>query len=179
MWSAPAELGVSLVDRAYFPALLFRARQLLKQGGDRQRVIVRTRPGARGELRHRLESRGKHVRTVHAGIEALTVTLAPSEIEALALDSSVESISIDADVVSDAKKSTDSGSTSRPTTSTSTSTSTSTYTTLPDSLRQALALGDYVLGSNVGVAVLDSGLADNGDFTGRIVGFYDFTASNG
>src|SRR5213076_1356495 len=55
---------------------------------------------------------------------------------------------------------------------------TSTYATLPDGLRQALALGDYALGSTVGVAVLDSGLADNGDFTGRIAAFYDFTASN-
>src|SRR5439155_18538625 len=121
-----------------------------------------------------------HVRTEHPGIDALTVTVDASEINTLALDPSVESISIDADLTADAdSKNSKSTPTSSPSSTTSTSTtSTSTYATLPDGLRQALALGDYALGSTVGVAVLDSGLADNGDFTGRIAAFYDFTASN-
>ena len=30
-------------------------------------------------------------------------------------------------------------------------------------------------GTGVGVAIIDSGIAPSGDFTGRITGFYDFT----
>src|SRR5437899_892444 len=87
-----------------------------RHGNGPQRVIVRTKPDAGGQLRQHLQARGKHVRTEHPGIGALTVTLTSSEIDALALDPSVESVSIDADVSSeDSKKS---GSTS--TTSTST-----------------------------------------------------------
>src|SRR5207247_2144083 len=77
-----------------------------RHGSGPQRVIVRTKHGARGHLRQQLQARGKHVRTEHPGIDGLTVTLTPSEIDVLALDPSVESVSIDADVSSeDSKKS--------------------------------------------------------------------------
>src|SRR5437773_2782269 len=111
--------------------------------GDRARVIVRTKPGASSAMRGRLELRGKHVRTEHPGIDALTVTVDASEIRHLALDPAVESISLDANLSADGasnrnSKSTPTGSTSTPTSTSTSSTSISSYTTLPDGLRQAL-----------------------------------------
>src|SRR5437773_6207954 len=95
----------------------------IAHGDGRQRVIVRTRHGARVVLREHLALRGKHVRTEHPGIDALTVTVDASEINTLALDPSVESISIDADLTADADSK---NSKSTPTSSPSSTTSTST-----------------------------------------------------
>src|SRR5206468_2055035 len=49
--------------------------------------------------------------------------------------------------------------------------------TIVSSLLKTLGLGNFGMGSTIGVAVFDSGLMDDGNFTGRIVEFHDFTGA--
>src|SRR5260370_4622384 len=63
-------------------------------------------------------------------------------------------------------------------TSSTSSTSTSTSSTpRVSALLTTLDLGNYPIGSTIGVAILDSGLQDDGNFTGRISEFDDFTTA--
>src|SRR5436190_1740220 len=150
--SAALAVPAAAAPRAHTAHVDKAVSRALAKGDGRQRVIVRTQSGGGGLLRHRLELRGKHVRTEHEGIDAVTVTLTASDVQDLVRDPSVVSISLDAELTADDSKASRSN--------TTTTTSPSISTPLPDGLRLALALGDYALGSTVGVAVIDSGLAD-------------------
>jgi serine protease AprX len=130
-----------------------RALRAAAASGEAQRVIVRTKPGRKSAVGDRLGSVGGD------GLSgAITATLTPREIAALADDPDVESISGDHEVKALAAPAT---------------------TTQPSVLKGALAVGDWFSGSGITVAVIDSGIARSSDFTGRIVGFYDFTSDRG
>ena len=147
------------------PKLDVHLQQSLKRGGT-ERVIIRVKPGQRAGLAHKLRRHGHNVYGDHPGIESISVEVPASEVRALASDAAVESISTDADLDALEKKG-----------STSTSTSSSTTGTV-SALLTTLGLGNFALGSSIGVAVIDSGLTDDGNFTRRILEFHDFTSSN-
>jgi serine protease AprX len=140
---------------------------LLSTGsGGSRRVIITTRSGAVETIRKRLQSQGHQILGDHSAFRAVTTTLKPSEIAHYADDADVESISADADVGVFASKS---GDTSK------TGSTSADYSTVVSDLKTSLSLGNWFSGASVTVAVIDSGLAPTADFTGRIVGFYDFT----
>ncbi|HWF83760.1 MAG TPA: S8 family serine peptidase, partial [Vicinamibacterales bacterium] len=133
----------------------------LATGSGQQRVIVRVKPGSRGALVRSLRTQGHSVYAEHAGIDAFSVQVPAAALRALVDDSRVDSISVDGHINGLDK---------------ATSISTSTYTSA-STLLTTLALGDFGMGSTIGVAVLDSGLQDDGNFTGRIMEFHDFTSA--
>ena len=98
----------------------------------------------------------------------MTAIVSAADIADLANDSDVLSVSVDADVTASA-----SGKKSTPT-STTPSYSSADYNTV-STLKQALGLQDWFTGSSMTVAVIDSGIQNSSDFSGRIVGMYDFT----
>jgi serine protease AprX len=131
--------------------------KLLEQStsGSGQPVIIRVKPEAKERLKARLPRRGRGP-VEHNMIGALTAVLDGREIAALAGDPDVLSVSADADVTSSAAaSSSDSGTSSV--------------------LKKALGLQDWFTGSSMTVAVIDSGIQSSTDFSGRIVGMYDFT----
>lgn len=165
--SAPMSAGAA----THTAKLDTHVKQQAKRGSGTVRVIVRTKPGQRAAVANRLRQGGHNVYGDHAGIEALSVEVSANGLKGLANDPSVDSISSDADIDSlDSKK-------NSPPTSSSSSSTTSTYTTVTSTLLSTLDLGNFGLGSTIGVAVLDSGLKDDGNFTGRILEFDDFTTS--
>ncbi len=138
--------------------------------GDTQSVIVTMKAGTKESVGRRARAHGARIHKDHTLINALSMRVDGDGLAALASDPDVEHISINADVAPSA-----SGGNSK-TSSTSTTTSTSTsYSSIVSSLKQELALGNWLTGSSVTIAVIDSGLAPNADFTGRILGTYDFT----
>lgn len=131
-----------------------------QSSGESRMVIVRTRAGKKAAVAGKVARRTSHYEQ-HGLIDAVSARLTGAEIAALANDPDVESVSIDADVT------------------TSATTSYASSDVVSD-LKQSLSLGNWFTGSNVTVAVIDSGLAWSTDFDGRILGMYDFTnARNG
>jgi serine protease AprX len=125
------------------------------------RVIVTTSPGQRDAVAFRLMLRGRWPKDRYSVIDALVVNVSADDLAMLAADPRVISVSIDATV-----KSATTG-----TWSSFFSSAFSQATLLP-----TLGLPIQGLtGNGVGVAVIDSGLLQNGDFSG--VTFYDFTNS--
>jgi serine protease AprX len=137
---------------------LDRALANSQSSGEVQSVIVTTRSGAKAGVRKRLEGHGDKVLKEHGLLNALTVRVDGRGLEALVNDPDVEYISTDADVAAHGAPSNE---------------------PVVSNLKQMLALGNWFTGSTVTVAVVDSGIADTGDFSGRIVGTYDFTAGLG
>jgi subtilisin family serine protease len=167
--TASASSGSGKVDR------------LLQSGssGSPQPVIIRTKPGAGASVKNRLPNRGRSPKQ-HKLIPAFTAVLDGREIAALAHDPDVLSISADADVSSTAAKN-DVGMGPRKRKTDNTTTTTSTSTTTPDIttttvLKQALGIDDWFTGSTMTVALIDSGIQSSADFSGRLVGSFDFTA---
>ena len=128
-----------------------------------QRVIIRTKRGTGLHVRRTLEAHGDGVIANHQLVDAMTARVHAADIAALADDPNVESISVDA----------------RVTASQLSLGGTSLNDTLESlaELRSTLGLSGLLSGSNITVAVIDSGLAPGPDFEGRVLGFYDF--SNG
>ncbi len=126
-----------------------------------QRVIIRTVPGVRGDVREWLRGAGRTVHADHPAIGALAVYVDASDLQVLADDPRVVSVSVDAvvrasafDAFSFAYAGQDP----------------------PGWLRQTLGVnrGDST-GEGVGVAIVDSGIQPSTDFAGRLTSFYDFT----
>ena len=135
-------------------------------GADGHHSLPRRR--RKSDVKKRIERRKGRVVAEHKLIAAMTAVVSAADIADLANDADVLSVSVDADVMASAsdKKSTP--------TSTTSSYSSADYTTV-STLKQALGLQDWFTGSNMTVAVIDSGIQSSSDFSGRIVGMYDFT----
>lgn len=139
-------------------------------------VIIRVKPGHESAVTNKVARHSGDVQT-HSLIGALSGRLSRREIAELAADPDVEGISLDADVSAvatanragtyDGKKG------DGPGTQTGSSGSSSTSTVVAD-LKQTLGLGNSFTGSNVTVAVIDSGIASGLDFESRIVAQYLF-----
>ncbi|HYM22148.1 MAG TPA: S8 family peptidase, partial [Vicinamibacterales bacterium] len=148
----------------------------LRTGAPTQSVIITVKPGYRDTLRTALLKHGDRLKSEHPLIESLTVEVHSEDITELANQPWVESIASDA-VVS-AKGGPPQSQMQSWLTSVRSSVATPVATT---SLRPTLGLpgvpnSSSVTGATgVTVAIIDSGIAPNDDFEGRITGFYDFT----
>jgi serine protease AprX len=119
-------------------------------------VIVSTKAGQTDAVAARLVQHGRSVRHRYTIIDAVAANATADDLAALDADPTVVSVSIDA-IVAGADNS---------------QTAASSYTLLPTLGLPAAEL----TGKGVGVAVIDSGLQLNGDFSG--VSFYDFTSAS-
>jgi serine protease AprX len=138
-----------------------------------QAVIVTMKPGTKEAVGRRAQEHGARIQKDHSLINALSMRVDRNGLAALVSDPDVGYISTDADVTPSAA-----AGTTKTTSTTSTTTSTY-YTSIVSSLKQELALGNWLTGSSVTIAVIDSGLAPNPDFAGRILGTFDFTNNQG
>ena len=132
------------------------ARALRDRTESTKRVIIRVAPGGRDHVKSKLRDRGREVRGEHACIDGLSAQVALADVEALASDPDVLSVSSDAVVTGDAVS----------------------YD-VTDVLLATLGVGDSTLtGDHIGIAVIDSGLAKSRDLDGgQVDEFYDFTGS--
>ncbi len=124
------------------------------------RVIVATTAGEADAVADHLRQRGRSLVKKHGIIDAVTAELPAADLDELDDDPLVTRISIDADVVGAAadggKKKSD---------------------PVASTLLATLGLPQSGLtGSGVGVAVIDSGIEQGGDFSG--IGVYDFTGTS-
>src|SRR4051812_37151105 len=184
VWGAALALGV-LLPAAAASASNRSAKidNLLRQvpaGSSTRQVIIRTAPGAVDRVKQKLPHRGNGP-TDHSIIPAITAELDDREIAALLSDPDVLSVSADARVHAMAATGKSAG-TALPTTPPITNVITTSGTTGSSAvsvIKKALGLDDWFTGSNVTVAVIDSGLQPSVDFGIRIAGFYDFTGGRG
>ncbi|HEV3484164.1 MAG TPA: S8 family serine peptidase [Vicinamibacterales bacterium] len=153
LWLVPSHAAAhGSPDRGKTDSLLSRASS---SGGD-QRVIIRTKPGAQELVGRKLKARGEHVEKLHNLVPVVSARVNPRRLAELAADPDIESISADAEVRAHG---------ARPAAVPSTTT-----------LKDTLGITGWFSGSSVTVAILDSGLEPSGDFDGRVLGFYEFTA---
>lgn len=143
-------------------------------------MIIRARESARASIRQRLSAHGDSIVAEHPSIDALTAVVHADDLEVLASQDGVISVSADAVV--------------RPsgllggllgivgglvqvvgTVLLPSGADTSGPAVSPAVLRSTLGLGSTWTGRGVGVAVIDSGLEMSYDFQGRVRAFYDFT----
>lgn len=121
--------------------------------GDR-RVIASAEPGLLGVVRNLLAALGVAPLADLDGINALVANVDAAGLSTLACSTAVSSISLDAIVAPTSEAGAD-----------------ASY-----SLRATLALpSNAPAGDGIGVAIVDSGIADVADLRGRISSFYDFT----
>ena len=126
---------------------------------DLQPLIITVKDGAASGVKKRLANAGGRVRKDHGVFNAVSVTVDRRGLEALIGDPDVERISTDADMSALGG----SGSTEP----------------VVSSLQKSLAIGNWFAGSSLTIAVIDSGIAATADFSGRIVGTFDFTGGQG
>ena len=169
VWGAALALAILIPHVASAASGAQKIDKLLREVGESaQPVIVRYRDGVkRDQIKKRIERRHGRVVQEHRLIAAMTAVVAREDILDLASDPDVLSVSADADVTAASW-------TSKKSTSTSTSSYSGDYTTA-STLKQSLGVQDWVSGSSVTVAVIDSGIQSSSDFTGRLLGMYDFT----
>ena len=124
------------------------------------RVIVRTVPGKHAQKAAEFERRGHEKHGMFRLIEGVNLTVRVRDLEDLAGDPDVLGVSLDAPLAPHL--------------------TTATETALRKTLALPNASFSYSLGSNIGVAVIDSGIRANNDLlASRIVAFRDFTGGNG
>ncbi|MBI4485478.1 MAG: S8 family serine peptidase, partial [Acidobacteria bacterium] len=131
-------------------------------GTERLRVIVRTKSGARDEVRLALEGCGASIRAEHKLIHALTVDVTTKCLKSVVESPNVESAGADFQVRASQ-------------TATIVLVDNDTANTAPYSLRDTVGLSPYSSGYGIGVAVIDSGIAPVPALAAQIMAFYDFT----
>lgn len=161
-------------------------RESLRLDGGKKRVIITVRSGYRQEIRKALQLHGDVITSESPLIETVAAEIHSEDIQELAKHPGVTALSDDAIVFAAAaspqgsargqqERSAKGG---EPRASTSAVTGSSSVPT--STLRETLGLPKIPTlttptGFGIGVAILDSGIAPNLDFAGRITGFYDFT----
>jgi serine protease AprX len=163
-FAAPPK-SVHKIDRA--------VRDGIDAGATTQPVIITVKPGYRDTIRTALKQHGDAIRSEHPLVEGVAVTLHSSDVEELAAQDWVESITLDSPVSATAvgEGHTPGALLNHPS------------ETFSNALRETLGLpriatsgsGTMTGATGVSVAIIDSGIAPNDDFGGRITGFYDFT----
>jgi serine protease AprX len=143
---------------------------VLREAGDTaQPVIIQFRDNSqRDEVKHRIERRNGRIFSEHRLIPAIGAVLLAADIDELAAHPDILSVSVDADVTANTPAD------SNPSAYSATPALGNDYSTT-NTVRQALGLQDGFTGSGMTVAIIDSGIQNSGDFSGRIIGMYDFT----
>ena len=122
-------------------------------------MIIRSRPGRLTELKQALRScGGPKIEGDHASIDALTAEVKGDCLQKLIANDVIDSVGSDAEVTGDL------------------SNDYAVTTLTSNTLRSTLGSSEYATGAGIGIAVIDSGIAPLPAFSGRIVGFYDFTS---
>jgi serine protease AprX len=157
-WATPANAQRSQkLDRALREAMQ-------RDATSPQRVIITVKPGMRPLLRTALKKHGDQVLVEHPSIDALTAEVHGEDVAALANDPAVRSVSLDAKVTPTGKA--DRAPSSR-------------ALKYYSGLRTQLGLsGSTLSGADIGVAIIDSGIAPVADLASRIKAFVDFTKTN-
>jgi len=174
-------------------------RKSLQRGGRTQRVIITVTPGHRGDLRAALESHGDVIESESRLVDTLAGEIHSEDVDELARHPWVEAVSDDATVFAGAAspkgsvkarmkgwakalKAAEKAKAKLPKIKVPKGKNKASAPAVPatSTLRQTLGLSQVPssatpTGFAIGVAVVDSGIAPNSDFTGRITGFYDFT----
>jgi subtilisin family serine protease len=158
-----------------------------------QRVIIRTRPGARDDVRRALSDQGATILAEHESLEALTAVVPAGDLARLTERTDVLSISTDAivsahggqllggllggvgDLLGGVVTGLLTGLTGVVTGVLDPATSTQGTEVSPKALRDTLGISGTLSGRHVGVAVIDSGLEMSSEFQGRVNAFIDFT----
>jgi serine protease AprX len=154
----------------------------LTSGAPTQHVIITFNPGCRAAWGAALQQHGDVISGEHPFIDALSAEVHTADVDALAQDGCVKAVSADATLYADAapagKGNVKNGSVS----ATSPNLVGPPPQMLTNTLRDTLGLPhaswmDVTVPTAAGVtvAVIDSGIAPNEDFKGRITGFWDFT----
>jgi serine protease AprX len=162
--------SASAKPAAHSPKVDRAVREALAAGEKTHHVIITVQPGFRDTLRKALSGHGDSIKSEHPLIDALAVEIHGADVDEIAKQPWVLAVSADAPVHAKAgKKSSATSLVVQP--------SQTTSNTLRETLGlPAVATSDTPTGATgVGVAIIDSGIAPNDDFMGRIVGFYDFT----
>jgi len=141
-------------------------RGALKGRTEQHTVILRVNPGTRRQVRLAIEQCGGVVKNQLQLIDALTVNLPGSCLDAILENQNVKSAGSDASVTSTPVVgfSDDSGVNADP-----------VQVFGGYSVREAVGGHEWATGSGIGVAVIDSGIAPLPAFEDRITAFYDFT----
>ena len=158
--SASAEDGRDKLDK-----------YLRERTSSSQPVIISVRPEARERVKKQLPNRGRGP-AEHQLTSTLTATVDARELAALAADPDVLSVSIDADVTA-------SRASKKRTEAEAVDVQDAAIASTVTSLKKMMGLEGLFTGNGVTVAVIDSGIQNGADFTGRIAGAYDFTAGKG
>ncbi len=175
--SAPAA-GAGHSPRARLDKALQRELDAGRRG--EKRVIIRTRANARTAVRRALTAHGDRILAEHAEIDALTAVVHADDLESLAAQDGVVSVSTDAVVrakllggllgLVGGVLNTVTG------ILLPNGADTSGAAVAPALLRSTLGVSSTSwTGRGVGVAVIDSGLEMSYEFQGRVRAFYDFT----
>jgi len=146
--------------------------------GEPRDVIIRVKPGHESAVRNKIGRQSGDEAQTHALIGALSTRLTPRQIAELVNDPDVDGVSIDADVSAVAAVDTSAG-TNNGKKNGGSGTQTGGGGTAFDSatvadLKQTLGLGNQFTGSDITVAIIDSGIASSTDFDSRIVAQYVF-----
>ena len=147
-------------------------RGAVRAGAPTQQIIITVNPGCRDAIIAGLGRHGDRVTGDFPLIEAISGEVHSRDVEALAANPCVTTISADAEVHAGAAGRRARTAAAEPVAS----------QTLTSTLRETLGLPRHAgldptvpTGSGVGVAVIDSGIAPSADFSGRVAAFYDFT----
>ncbi len=158
-------------------------QKALTSGAPTQHVIITFNPGCRAAWSAALQQHGDVISGEHPFIDALSAEIHTPDVDALAQDGCVKAISADATLYADAAPAGKGNAKNGSVSSISQTLVALPSQTLTNTLRDTLGLPhaswmDSTVPTGAGgvtVAVIDSGIAPNDDFKGRIIGFWDFT----
>ena len=145
-------------------------------GAATQHVIITVDDAAmRDAIRASLKAHGDVIESEHPLIGAFAAEVHSADVDLLANHPAVHAVSANARVSAGASKQSGSSDSFAPALSSESAGS------LTSTLRETLGLvkvptsTTLVGGSGIGIALIDSGIAPNANFTGKITGFFDFT----
>ena len=176
--NAVAAPGADHVDRG--------VRRALQAGAATQHVIITFNDSCRAAWSDALQRHGDVVTGDDSFINALSVDIHSADIDTLAQDGCVGSISSDAAVSADSLRATrfaTRGNAGKGGSFASSTGSVQLSQTMMSTLRDTLGLPHYAAldpsvptgAGGIGVAIIDSGIAPSADFKGRITSFWDFS----
>jgi hypothetical protein len=170
---AEAQPRRAKVDRAVRASLASGARSL--------NIIITVNAGCRQAVRAALVTHGHDIDADFTVIDAVAAEVHGADIAPLAASACVRAIAADADVRASAQVG-HARSTSGWRNTSADAVELQPSQTLISTLRDTLGLphqADWApavpTGRNIGIAIVDSGIALNADFEGRITAFYDYT----
>jgi serine protease AprX len=181
----PVDAAGNRAPRRHSGRLDAKLREAVDAGASQsQRVIIRVRPGSRGDVRKSLAAHGDQILGEHESIDALSAVVHGNDLAELADNDAILSVSADAivrphgllggllglvvktvvslvDVVANVLL--------------PNGADTEGPVAMPAVLRQTLGVdGSSLTGRGVTVAVIDSGLEMSAEFQNRVVAAYDF-----